>query len=522
MEEAIKDAIERQAKKLIERYKRDSFVAIKYQRRFRLRTGQDPAQGREAEPMMWKISPHFNPLYCIKHSRYLAKTIWKKILERKYEVTPAVKFEIPKDSGGVREIMLFSIPDAAIANLFNRKLRDRNKNLQSPFCYSYRKDRTIFDAVLQTHALLKGDKTYVVQYDFSKYFDSIKHEYLDFILDKNDFFVSPTEKYVIKKFLKHKYALIQNYKDKNFSERNTGVPQGCSLSLFLSNISSHELDKKLEAFNGTFVRFADDIVCVARNYEDASRIEEAFKGHCHYSGISINYEKSPGICLLARANTKESREFFIDNGDVGKISMIEEFDYIGHKFSKKYVQISGKGIVRIKQKLSRIIYIHLLHNLKRGLFEPARIGDDFYDWDLVTCINELRKTIYGGLKEKRLKAFLEENRRISRFKGLMSFYPLVNSIEQFSMLDGWLVSILRRALKKRSQLIKEQYGIAHRSLPDREIVSGAWYKYQKGIQLETAAPSFVLGWRAARKAFKQYGLTDFEVPRYYSMLAEFY
>lgn len=522
MREAIEAAIERQARKLIERKNRARFAAEKYQRRYRLRTGNTPYPGTDRAPGIWNINPHFDPVHCIRHSRYIAKTIWQKIQAREYSVGPAVQFKIPKDSGGHREIMVFSIPDAAVANVFNRKLRDRNRNLQSPFCYSYRKDRTIFDAVLHTASLLEGEKVYVTQYDFAKYFDSIKHEYIDFLLESDHFFVSPMEKFVIGEFLKHRYSSRKDYGTAPFQQRKVGVPQGCSLSLFLSNIAAHELDRTLERGNGSFVRFADDIVCVTREYDDASRIAEAFREHCHYTGITINFEKSPGICFLRGSRKGEDREFFLDKGDLGKIKSLAEFDYIGHKFTKDHVRISSRGIQRIKRKIGKIIYVHLLSNLRRGEFSHARVGAGFYDWDLVTCVNELKSYIYGGLKERRLVAFLEENKRVKRFKGLMSFYPLVTTVEQFSTLDGWLVSVLRRAIKERAKLIHEKFGLTLRPLKEQEVINGEWYQFGKGIQLETRAPSFALAWRAARKAFKQYGLTDFEVPTYYSSLFESY
>jgi RNA-directed DNA polymerase len=100
----------------------------------------------------------------------------------------------------------------------------------------------------------------------------------------------------------------------------------------------------------------------------------------------------------------------------------------------------------------------------------------------------------------------------------MSFYPLVTSVEQFAMLDGWLVNVIRRILAERSRKIKALKGIEQPVLTDDEIISGAWYKYGEGISLETKAPSFVLAWRVARKSYKQYGLENFENPRYYSTL----
>lgn len=164
MEDVIRRAIERQARKLLDREYREKFTTKKYQRRFRLRTGTPPVIGRSSEPGAWGISPQFNPRYCIKHSQYLSRVLWHKLITRDYKPAPALLYQIPKDSGGTRDIMVFSIPDAAIANIFNARMRDRNKNVMSPFCYSYRKDRTLFDAVLQLNSYLDAEKCYIVQF----------------------------------------------------------------------------------------------------------------------------------------------------------------------------------------------------------------------------------------------------------------------------------------------------------------------------------------------------------------------
>jgi len=446
----------------------------------------------------------------------------------KFEVTPAVQYKIPKDSGGFREIVVFSIPDAAIANLFNAKLRDRNRNLQSPFCYSYRKDRNLFDAVLDLSSTLGHGKTYIIQYDFAKYFDSIRHEYLSYLLEQRIFSLSDTEKYIINCFLRHRFASRANYGEKNFSKRARGVPQGCSLSLFLSNIAAHELDRKLEAANGRFVRFADDIVSVTRQFDDALAVKRHFEGHCVYSGIQINKEKSPGINLFGSSAgpkisaDEDAREFFVDQSDLGRIVTINSFDYLGHKFSRDQVQMSTRAIKRIKIRIGRIIYIHLLRHPKKQQFNRDRIGDAFYDWDFVTRINEIRNYIYGGLREDDIEKFIQRNDRISRFRGLMSFYPLVTSVEQLAELDGWLVSVLRRATKERSRILREFLNVEVAPLNEQQILDGTWYKYQKKLEMETRAPSFVRGWRAARKAYRQYGLSDFEAPSYYSALHSLY
>ncbi len=516
MERVLQECIERQARKLIDRELKKSFSDKKYQRRYFLRSGKPASVAMKKIPTHWSLHPHFEPKYCIQHSKYLAKTIWRKVIAGTYMPTPAVKYSIPKDSGGSRDVMVFSIPDTALANLINRKLRDRNNSVLSPFCFSYQKDRGVFDATMQLSSFLNEDKCYVVQYDFSKYFDSIEHGYLNHMLNNSSFLVTSAEKKIIGAFLKHQFAGPKDYKAKTFEDRKIGVPQGCSLSLFLSNLAGHELDENLGKRNGRFVRFADDVVCVTNNHNDALTIAQVFQNHCHYSGININHEKSPGISLL---ENREKRSFFVGDGDGDKIKIDPNFDYLGHRFSAKSVGVSARSMARIKKRLAKIIHVHLLLTPKSRLsFATNRVGPLFYDWDLVTCINEIRKVIYGGQRHKALMDFIENNSRLGKIRGVMGFYPLVSDCSQFAQLDGWLLDVLGRALKERYRVLSKNFGITMPfTLTKTMLLNGTWFTFASA-KIESRLPSFVLAWRASRKSFRQYGFSELINPTYYSSI----
>lgn len=142
------------------------------------------------------------------------------------------------------------------------------------------------------------------------------------------------------------------------------------------------------------------------------------------------------------------------------------------------------------------------------MFDVSRVGNGFYDWDLVKCLNEMRSYIYGGSTEIELSAFLEANVPISRFKGLMKFYALVNRADQFVALDGWLLSAVRRAHREREKILRRQFDIRMAPLQERDLLHGGWYDYE-AVEMETHMPSFILAWRAARKRFKQSGSARF-------------
>lgn len=505
MEKQIQKEIEHQARKLLKRFQIDVWSKGKSQERYEKRSAKPATKTPIRIPDTWKLHPHFNPIYCIKHRRYLAKSIWAKLLEGKYAPQPALMHEIPKPSGGTRTVMVFSVPDAAVSGFFHKRLTKKNINIFSPHNFSYRDDRNVFDAIIDLSSAISGENTYVVQYDFKAYFDSISHEYLEQLLSENGpFLISKVERSLLRAFFKHEYALRQDYVVGKFAKRQEGVPQGSSLSLFLSNIAGHELDKALEKHGGQFVRFADDVVAVTYTYEDALGVSEVFSRHCERSGVEVNREKSPGISLLSGIGEREIRT-------------IKYIDYLGHRFTKDDVMLSGRSIKRIKKRISHILYLHLIQTPRdRKLFNAERVGPGFGDWDLVTCLNEIRRYIYGGLRHSDLKSFIEDNKRLRRMRGLMSFYPLVSDCSQLRELDGWLVNVIYRACRERGRALAS-LGHAPLSVDKKQILNGKWHvSPNPKIYNETLCPSFVYAWRAARKYYLRYGLSDIEPPGYYS------
>jgi len=289
--------------------------------------------------------------------------------------------------------MVFSIPDSALANILHRKLTKRNRGLFSSYSFAYRPDKTIFEAIIHLQRMMQPSKTYVLQYDYSKYFDTIDHNYIDKLIHQYSFVITKAERFIIKAFLKHKYLPITSWQTRHWSTREKGVPQGSSLSLFLSNLAAQELDMELERLNGSFVRFADDALAVAHSFEDARNIELEFRRHCLKTGVLINFEKSSGIKLLAGRKSDDDRNFFIDRDDGGDLAKLDFVDFLGHRVSAAEIDLTDKAVKRIKRKISKIIYIHLLQYPRQKTplpINPSRLGPGFLDWDLVTCINEIR------------------------------------------------------------------------------------------------------------------------------------
>jgi RNA-directed DNA polymerase len=519
MEELIESAIRRKSKAVLRKLRIEAAAEKKYAQRYQRRTGQAAGAPRHTDPSYWTLHPHFNPRYCISHAKYLSRVIWRKLQDGSYQPTPAIEFDIPKPDGSTRQIMAFTIPDSALANVLHKNLTGRNKNLLSSYSFAYRHDKNVFDAILNLKRSLGSPKSYIVQYDFSKYFDSINHDYLNKVVNEKELFIiTGAERVAIRAFLDHSYSKVPDYPNFMFDVRRAGVPQGSSLSLFLSNAAAHELDIALERQNGSFVRFADDVVAVTHTYRDALEVANRFRAHCKAADLKINYEKSPGILLFGGSPDREERHFSIDTDDGSILETIDYIDYLGHRISHSGITLPDKSVSRIKRRISEVIHKHLLL-YRRGVgghFNPTRLGAGFFDWDLVTALNEVRSYIYGGLRESQLRGFLEGNTKLPYVRGLMAFFPLSTEIDQLRRLDGWLLDVFSRAQRERVR-VAVSHGLATNNLSKSELIDGSWYDYPL-LPNDVRMPSFVRAWRASRKYYLRYGLTGIQAPSYYSLV----
>ena len=504
----VQTAIKREIKRLSDRAfakaaARDN-LAEEYQARFEKRTGNPPSIS--TKPKAPLPDRHFDPVFCKRNANFLAKTLWHKVQTGQYKPKPALHFQIDKPGGGKRDIMAFSIPDSALANVLMRRIRERNLKRFSPHSFAYHPDKNIFDAVLDLRSYITTtSKIYSVQVDFTNYFESIPSGYLLKLMDDRDILVlTNAEKASVRNFMFHQYAQRAQYSTGKFETRRCGTPQGSSLSLLLANLANHSLDVRLEKMPGKFVRFADDVTSLCGSYESAVAVEQCFESHCGETGISINRKKSPGISLLAQ---KE-----------GEIRTTSNIDYLGYRFTNNGLTLSDAALNRIKRRISRLIDLYLVYYIKRVNFNPYRVDAvKKFDWDLLGVISEIRNYLYGGLSEGELSAMLISGKKLKKMRGLMSFYALLDDDEPLRHLDGWLVNSLKRALRKRDIILQSRYGSVGLAPSSRDLILGTWVDpdaWDGDEKPDFKLPSFRRGWRAARKYYYTFGLKDVVPPKY--------
>lgn len=500
--DAIKRAIELEARKRLLRRAIKIRDTKRANRAYAVRSGKAPVLKAKV-PFSAYLHKHFDPRYCLSHASFIAKGIANRIQAKTYRPGPAFQVPIPKAKGGTRSINVFSIPDAAVSNLLAKRLIRRNQKRFSPASYAYRTDHGPLDAILLIRSIVRNPRVYLTEIDYSNYFDSINHNHIIRTIADHEFNVSSHEQAVIRSFLQYRYAPVVKGKAKGKPKTNKcGTPQGTTISLFVANVAAHPLDMELERRNGVFVRYADDSLVMTFSYDDANSLYSHFLSFQAQSGVRINTTKSKPVTLFAAIP--------------GEIETKSEFSFLGYAFRRTpelegaTLAIGRNKVGQIKKAISKIIYRHLLLYPRSAGFNAARIGGPWYDWDLVTCINAIRRYVYAGLSHAQMEHAARGLAGNVRPRGLMAYFCLVNDKQQLKALDGWLINIMCRAIKERSKLLGK-LGHSYTPLHQDDLLAANWYQHAQ-IQNDARVPSFYLAWRASNAAWERYGPKGIHIP----------
>lgn len=100
---------------------------------------------------------------------------------------------------------------------------------------------------------------------------------------------------LVKKYLKS--GVMENG---IIQETEEGSPQGGPLSPLLANIYLNEFDWEMERRGGRFVRYADDIVLLAKSQRAAKRLLESSRSYLEGKlKLKVNTEKSQAVSVYS-------------------------------------------------------------------------------------------------------------------------------------------------------------------------------------------------------------------------------
>lgn len=295
-----------------------------------------------------------------------------KEIQISHKAAPLRRIYIPKPgTDEKRPLSIPTIKDRAIQMLVKVALEPEWEAVFEPNSYGFRPGRNCHDAIEAIYTSINKKPKWVLDADISKCFDKINHNYL---LGKLGDIPKQIKKQ-IKAWLKAGYM-----EGKSLFLSEEGTPQGGGISPLLSNIALHGMETILNEWVKTwkgckrdnldsfsFIRYADDFVCIHKSKEVIEKAREILKTFLEPIGLQLKSEKTqivhtlqgdkPGFDFLGF----NVRQYEVNNQKRGYKTLIKP----SKKSIKKHYEAIA-NVVRNNKTAKQENLIKLLNPIIRG------------------------------------------------------------------------------------------------------------------------------------------------------------
>ena len=254
----------------------------------------------------------------------------EQIRSGKYKPQPVRRKEIPKPDGGVRQLGIPTVIDRVIQQAIAQQLSPIFEPKFIDGSYGYRPNRSAQQAIQKVKEYAEEGYTTAVEIDLSKYFDTLNHELLMNMVREEVRDKRVTD--LIKKYLKSGV-----FAEGLLVKTEEGSPQGGPLSPLLANIYLNKYDQEMTRRGVKVIRYADDIVILAKSKRAGERLLESSKRYLEGKlKLKLNAEKSKVVSVYA----------------------IRNFKFLGFALGKGkngiYIRAHAKSLKKAKQKLKEL------------------------------------------------------------------------------------------------------------------------------------------------------------------------
>lgn len=214
--------------------------------------------------------------------------LYMAIKSGSYKILPPHQAKIPKDNGDFRIVYINENLDRILLSIFNDMIFELCPEMVHKQCKSYQIGIGCGKVVKEVAALgLKSErKDFGIKSDLSKYFDSVKIEFIDEQFDKLE-----------TKFGKSALIdVVRNYYhqdlcfdvDGNLIEHYQSLKQGCAFASWLADSILFDLDKEMTKLCKYYVRYSDDCLLLDEQWESC---KEVFEKMLNEKGLTLNPKK---------------------------------------------------------------------------------------------------------------------------------------------------------------------------------------------------------------------------------------